>query len=344
VGDYTSAPRAKIIWGVDLSKPNGLWTSVYDANPTNSGNAYISYSLEWNSALFNRYIVVNNALDDLNTNKYIDLPVRNSNEQFLFTPSSGNDWLGFFPDPSGVNQNSVIVGRQIFGGDPLAVRINSNNPYSPNITFLGKTKVLCGDTYQNRCFSTLSNLKNGGIVGFYSTVAHLMSGQISLFSSMSNNFRDEQDLDSVTLGAGNLLKGCTIGGVDCSTDINSIEVATSQCNDPFSCGFSVTGTSVYWDDLAGWVVLKQAGRTTKRLFRVDSETKMAKEIPLGNLSVNSLEVSEKYYGNVIIQGIDYSVGITGSPFAARVTPDGQVVDYSVLPTGFDVTKIQVVEL
>jgi hypothetical protein len=98
-----------------------------------------------------------------------------------------------------------------------------------------------------------------------------------------------------------------------------------------------------------WVAYDHAnsggsGGTLDRLLRVDAANKEGKYISIPiNYIITGVTQSSRYPNDVLISGIDSDVG-SGSPFAARITASGEVVDYSVLPQSFKTNPFKIVEI
>jgi hypothetical protein len=96
-----------------------------------------------------------------------------------------------------------------------------------------------------------------------------------------------------------------------------------------------------------WVAYDHAnawGSTYDRLLRVDAANREGKYISIPiNYIITGVTQSSRYPSDVLISGIDSDVG-SGSPFAARITASGEVVDYSVLPQSFKTNPFKIVEI
>jgi hypothetical protein len=96
-----------------------------------------------------------------------------------------------------------------------------------------------------------------------------------------------------------------------------------------------------------WVAYDHAdawSSTYDRLIRVDEANKEGKQISFpSNYIIKGVFQTSRYPDDVLISGIDIDVG-SGSPFAARITASGDVVDYSVLPQSFKTNPFKIVEI
>ena len=96
-----------------------------------------------------------------------------------------------------------------------------------------------------------------------------------------------------------------------------------------------------------WVAYDHAnawGSTYDRLIRVDEANKEGKQISFPSYYIiKGVFQTSRYPDDVLISGIDTDEG-SGSPFAARITASGEVVDYSVLPQSFKTNPFKIVEI
>jgi hypothetical protein len=138
---------------------------------------------------------------------------------------------------------------------------------------------------------------------------------------------------------------------DCTTD--SISYSYDMTTEPVGIRNLIYGSA------KPGVILKNESRTVfwcayshlydgdtsyDRLIRVDEANKEGKQISFpSSYIVKGAYQTSRYPDDVLISGIDTDVG-SGSPFAARITASGEVVDYSVLPQSFKTNPFNIVEI
>jgi hypothetical protein len=323
----TGIPAIKVIWRVPNPYPPQSPSGIIDSAPTNAGNAFVFYT--YDGLTFHKFIQVNNALNDINSNNYVKLPTL---EPYIFSiNTSVGDQPLLLSDNNVDNLDTVIMVTGFMGSTNSVIRINSNNSSSITYDYLGFSNLWCGyNAYF--CSTMLIDSK------FY--WLNFLNNSYSSLILYSNSFLEHQDISSVNLVAARVdpvVAGCTVGNGTCTTDDPILTVANNLV-------YSTSTFKVSWFGKVGWLILTQGSSSTPSLYKIDLLSNTSIRVILPDVKIKTIEASGKYPGDVIVTGTDYRVGVTGSPFAARITNDGGLVDYSVLPTSFTTSTIQVVEL
>ena len=345
----TGSPVLKTIWAVNYSS-----ASLTDHAPTNSGNAVIAYTISQRSV--KKYVQVNAALDDPTTNTFVTLPETYTNIQNLLSPNSTYCSPKFVPDVTS-QSNTVLILQPAtidcpnnFEFNPSIVRLNAINTSNINYDFLG--------TYGNNKPLGPISINLNGIVGLYYKVTYSMDSTppyTVTYSvvSYTNPLTTSVDFSTVTLPSTWGDTTCSgFSGSDCTTD--SISYSYDMTTEPAGLLYTSWGRgggiflkndsqTVFWvaydhANFGGW------GSTYDRLLRVDAANREGKYISIPiNYIITGVTQSLNYPDDVLISGIDSDEG-SGSPFAARITASGEVVDYSVLPQSFKTNPFKIVEI
>jgi hypothetical protein len=346
----SGAPVLKTIWAVEGNGANNAMLTEHA--PTNSGDAVIAYTISQRSV--KKYVQVNAALDDPSENKFVTLPETYTNIQNLLSPNSSLCPPKFVPDVTSQSNTVLIlqpvnVWCQNNGNNPSIVRLNAINTSNLNYDFLG--------TYGNNIPLGPVSINTNGIVGLYYKVTYSMDTtppytQHNTYSvvAYTNPLTASVDFSTVTLGSTWGDTTCSgFSGSDCTTD--SISYSYDMTTEPAGLLYTSYGwggiflkndsQTVFWvayDHANAW------GSTYDRLLRVDAANREGKYISIPiNYIITGVTQSSRYPSDVLISGIDSDVG-SGSPFAARITASGEVVDYSVLPQSFKTNPFKIVEI
>jgi hypothetical protein len=342
----TGLPVLKTIWAVEGNGANNAMLT--DHAPTNSGNAVIAYTISQRSV--KKYVQVNAALDDPTTNTFVTLPETYTNIQNLLSPNYIYCPPKFVPDVTSQSNTVLILqpatnGCQNNGVNPSIVRLNPINTSNINYDFLG--------TYGNNGPLGPVSINTNGLVGLYYKISYRMDTipYVPTYSvvSYTNPLTTSVDFSTVTLplGSGDTCSG--FSGSNCTTDLVSYSYdMTTEPAGLSNVSYGYGGLILKNDSrTVFWVAYDHAiywASTYDRLLRVDAANREGKYISIPiNYIITGVTQSSRYPSDVLISGIDSDVG-SGSPFAARITASGEVVDYSVLPQSFKTNPFNIVEI
>ncbi len=345
----SGAPVLKTIWAVEGNGANNAMLT--DHAPTNSGDAVIAYTISQRSV--KKYVQVNAAFDDPSKNKLFTLPETYTNIQNLLSPNITSCSPKFVPDVTS-QSNTVLILQPSSQScytftNPAIVRLNAINTSNINYDFLG--------TYGNKMPLGPVSINTNGIVGLYYKVTYSMDTtppytQHNTYSvvSYTNPLTASVDFSTVTLAwfwGDTTCSGFSVSS--CTTDVVSYSYDMTTEPGGLSNVSNGSGGLILKNDnqTVFWVAYDHAnalGGTYDRLIRVDEANKEGKQISFPSYYIiKGVFQTSRYPDDVLISGIDTDEG-SGSPFAARITASGEVVDYSVLPQSFKTNPFKIVEI
>jgi hypothetical protein len=338
----SGAPVLKTIWAVEGQGANNAMLT--DHAPTNSGNAVIAYTISQRSV--KKYVQVNAALDDPTTNTFVTLPETYTNIQTLLSPGSTCS-PSFAPDITSQSNTVLILQKPSCARDkgllaPTIVRLNAKNTSEITYDYLGG--------YGNNSPLGPVSIDSNGLTGLYYTYFMYNTPITYSIVAYTNSLTASAEFSTVTLPTLlNSVYTCSGFSVSsCTTDV--VSYSYDMTTEPAGLSYVSNGSGglILKNDsrTVFWVAYDHANAwgTYDRLIRVDEANKEGKQISFqSNYIIKGVFQTSRYPDDVLISGIDIDVG-SGSPFAARITASGDVVDYSVLPQSFKTNPFKIVEI
>ncbi len=355
-------PNIAMIW----ADPNAAFTAsgIDDAVPTNSGDAVMF--THRNGIYFAEYVQVNWFYNDplMNTRYSLVTPWADKNVHKLLPTADWNKWtfddihsnwkLRLIPDPSDRMNSALIVEDywsttdSVVGRRPGVVRVNAPTPGNPpQYDFLGYSTTVCGVSFS--CWDRDSFKVMQGVVKSLLPLSdsYWSHNYTTKVSYRINKYPEFQSLSDLQFSNNNLTN-CTVGmlSLNCSTDVTLIP-SISVC-DPYPCkyGENLGNTSVFWDMDGVWLASTENRNNFKykHIVWIDDASKMAKHFQFQGYVIDKIDVSYKYPGTLLVQGIDLNSGLSGSRFVARIAKDGSLYEKSMIPDKVTVNPITMVEL
>jgi hypothetical protein len=324
----SGSPVLKTIWAVE-GDGVGVDIMLTDHAPMNSGNAVILVSYPLLQRNVKKYVQVNAALDDPSTNTFVTLPETYTNIQTLLSPNYSCT-TSFAPDITSQSNTALILQKPSCAGGtglraPTIARLNAKNTSEITYDYLGG--------YGNNSPLGPVSIDSNGLTGLYYTNSTNNNTTTYSIVAYTNPLTTSVDFSTVTLPtllnsvytcSGFSVSSCTTDSVSYSYDMTTEPIGLSFFAISGGGGIFIKNDNrtVFWvayDHSYSW-------STYDRLIRVDVTNSEGKQISFpSNYIIKGVFQTSRYPNDVLISGLDTDVG-SGSPFAARITASGDVVD------------------